>query len=182
MLFNYKHFWGDYDHYIDSHAAYPKEIRVVKNNIGVYSYKDAQSFRINNRKLNVVELPAYIYHYGWVRPPRLMTAKKKEQDSMHEGKEKAEIKYKNKANHFDYGPLKRLAKFNDTHPKVMDEWIKKFDWGDKLNYGKDYNLQRELFKHEKLKYKIITFIENKFFGGRQIGGFKNYNIVKKERT
>jgi hypothetical protein len=176
FLLKYIHFWGDYDHYINSHAAPPKEIRIVRNNSGVYSYKDALSFRIkNDRKLKVVEIPAYVYHYGWVRPPALMISKKKEQDSMHVGKDKAEEKYKNVEGYFNYGPLGRLPKFKATHPEAMKNWIEKFDWRDRLNYGREYDLERELFKHEKLNYKILTFIENIFFGGEQLFGFKNYN-------
>lgn len=181
FLFQYKHFWGDYDHYIDSHGWYPKEIRIVRNSIGVRSYKDAQSFRIDDRKMNVIDIPAYIYHYGWVRPPVVMTPKKKEQNAMHWGKDKAEIEYAKKANLFDYGPLGQLALYKDTNPKVMEEWIKDFHWKDQLNYGKKYILNREKEKHEKTKYKIITFIEKIFNGGNQIGGFKNYKIIGKEK-
>ena len=45
-----------------------KKIRVIKNNKSIYSYRDAQGFRKgNNEKLNVKQLNAYIYHYGWIR-------------------------------------------------------------------------------------------------------------------
>ena len=45
LLFNYRHFWGDYSHYIISHAWYPKEIRIIRNNPEIHSWRDAQSFR-----------------------------------------------------------------------------------------------------------------------------------------
>lgn len=181
FLFQYKHFWGDYEHYLDCHGWYPKEIRIVRNNIGVRSYKDAQSFRIADRKMNVIDIPAYIYHYGWVRPPVVMTPKKKEQDSMHWGKDKADEEYAKRDNLFNYGPLGQLPIYTGTNPKVMDEWIKDFHWKEQLNYGKDYNLNREPMKHERTKYKIMTKLEKLFNNGNQIGGFKNYHIIGKEK-
>lgn len=181
FLFQYKHFWGDYDHYLDCHGWYPKEIRIVRNNIGVKSYKDAQSFRIEDRKLNVIDIPCYIYHYGWVRPPLVMTPKKKEQDSMHWGKDKADKEYLSRPDLFNYGPLGQLPIYKDSHPMVMKEWMKDFHWKEQLNYGREYNLNREPMKHERLKYKIITILEKIFNGGNQIGGFRNYHIVGRER-
>ena len=81
FLFQYRHFWGDYQHYIISHAWYAKEIRIIRNVPGIYSWKDAQSFRKGEKnskefytntkdtlKLNVIELPVPIFHYGCVRP------------------------------------------------------------------------------------------------------------------
>lgn len=181
FLFQYKHFWGDYEHYLDSHGWYPKEIRIVRNNINVKSYKDAQSFRIGDRKLNVIDIPAYIYHYGWVRPPLVMTPKKKEQDSMHWGKDKAKERNINIPDLFNYGPLGQLPIYKGTNPIVMEEWIKDFHWKEQLNYGKEYNLNRDFMKHERRKYKIITLLEKIFNGGDQIGGFKNYHIIGKEK-
>jgi hypothetical protein len=40
---------------------------------GIRSYRDAQGFRINDRKLKVKLIDAYIYHYGWVKPPKGLT-------------------------------------------------------------------------------------------------------------
>jgi hypothetical protein len=45
LLFDYKHFWGDYHHHIVSHAWYPREIRIVRNLPDIHSWRDAQSFR-----------------------------------------------------------------------------------------------------------------------------------------
>ena len=45
FLFKYKHFWGDYDHFILSHAWYPREIRIIRNDPEIHSWRDAQSFR-----------------------------------------------------------------------------------------------------------------------------------------
>ena len=53
--------------------------------------------------LNVAPLDAYIYHYGWVRPPKYMQSKKKALDSIHKGDQKADQLYKERESDFDYG-------------------------------------------------------------------------------
>ncbi len=61
----------------------------------------------------------------------------------------------------------------------MKEWIAKFDWIDQLNYSsKENNPDREKWKQEKLKYKMVTFLEQNIFGGKDIFGFKNYDLLK----
>jgi len=60
LLLKYYHFYGSYDFLADSRSWYRHEIRIVKNNIGVKSWKDAQGFRINGRKLNVKPVDAEI--------------------------------------------------------------------------------------------------------------------------
>lgn len=191
LLFKYIHFWGDYAHYQNSHSWYPHEIRIVRNDPEIHSWESAQSFRripnfdgIHYRqqegtyKLKVATVDAYIYHYGWVRPPQYMLSKRKSLQTIHRGKAAAEEAHKGQVE-FDYGPMKLAAEFKGTHPKVMQRWIDKFDWADKLKWGGNTRLGREKVKHEKLKYRFITFLEQNFLGGRRIGGFKNYRIIRK---
>lgn len=190
LLFRYKHFWGDYNHYHDGHGWYPNEIRIVRNIPEIHSWQSAQSFRKfdyydnprqedGHHKLNVAEVNAEIYHYGWVRPPHLMQNKKKALDSVHWGSNKAKNYYDKAPQEFDYGPLNLLAEFNETHPAVMAEMIEKFNWSEKLRYSGKPNKFRELHKHEKLFIRFLSFIEKYFKGGRQIGGFENYNLLKR---
>lgn len=178
LLFDYYHFWGDYDHFLPFHGWYKNEIRVVRNNTAIYSSKDAQSFRKGqNTKLHVKSIDAHIYHYGWVRPPHMMQAKKKEQDSMHHGIEKSEANHRLNSNDYDYGALGSIPVFKSSHPKVMDGFRKNLFWKEKLNYTKKANLRRAKNKHEKFKYRLISFIENNLLGGRQIGGYSNWKKI-----
>ncbi len=182
LLFKYNHFFGDYEHYLPFHGWYRNEIRIVKNNRNIYSYKDAQSFRKeDNQKLNVVPIDAYVYHYGWVRPPHFMQSKKKEHDGIHHGKEKANKAYESKPMDFDYGALGKLPVFKHSHPKVMDDFRAKISWKDQLNYSKKANLNRDKMKHEKFKYRFITFLENTFNGGKDFAGYSNWNIVSPKK-
>ncbi len=192
FLFKYLHFWGDFNHYQYSHSWYKNEIRIVRNNPEIHSWESAQSFRripdfdakdyrqhIGTHKLKVVKLPAYIYHYGWVRPPELMQKKIKSLDTIHKGIEGANKISRNRPKVFNYGPLGKASKFTETNPSVMNDWIKKFNWADKLNYSKKETiLNRQIMDHDKLKYKIVSFLEQKVFNDIEIGGFKNYRLLK----
>ena len=191
LLFRYKHFWGDYNHYLLSHGWYPNEIRIIRNNKEIHSWESAQSFRKisgfdykdyrqqkGTCKLNVAKVDAEVYHYGWVRPPHLMQKKKKSLDTIHKGEKRVVELYSNQKTHFDYGPMKRLKVFTESHPEVMAEWIKKFDWKDLLDFTGNKFPDRDLYKHEKLKYRIVTWMEQNIVGGRELGGFRNYNLIK----
>lgn len=192
LLFKYRHFWGDFDHFHTSHVWYKKEIRIIRNLPDIHSWESAQSFRkipgfdgMNYRqqegtyKLKVVEIDAWIYHYGWVRPPELMQKKTKALDTIHKGAEKVEEMARHQHPGFDYGPLNRLAKFHGTHPAVMKHWIEAFHWQDQLRYDGKIPSHRPKHKHERLKYRIVSWIEQNILGGMTIGGFKNYRRIRR---
>ena len=193
LLFKYLHFYGDYDHHHPGHDWYKDEIRIVRNLPDVHSWISAQSFRripnfdgLNYRvtegthKLRVARVDAYIYHYGWVRPPSLMQKKNKSLGTIHHGKDAMDKDYSSKPVGFDYGPLGRLSKFQGTHPAVMKNWIDRFDWQDELNYSsKEVNPHRDKQPHDSLKSRVLTWIEQNLLGGRVIGGFNNYKLLKR---
>src|SRR6266403_2114004 len=51
LLFKYKHFYGSYDYYGHSRRWYRREIRILRNNKAIHSYRDAQGFRLAGRKI-----------------------------------------------------------------------------------------------------------------------------------
>ena len=191
LLFRYKHFWGDYNHYLLSHGWYPNEIRIIRNDNDIHSWCDAQSFRripdfdfknyrqqSGTYKLNVATVDAEVFHYGWVRPPKLMQTKRKSFDKLYHDAKNMEAFYSGQKEVFNYGPMKRLKNFTDIHPEVMKDWIAKFDWSDLLDYTGNKLPDRDLYKHEKLKYRIVTWMEQNLMGGKELGGFKNYNLIE----
>lgn len=190
LLFRYKHFWGDYNHYHVGHGWYPNEIRIVRNLPKIHSWQSAQSFRNfeyyenprqpqGHSKLKVATVDAEVFHYGWVRPPHLMQNKKRALDSVHWGLNRAKDYYEKAPQEFDYGPLSLLGKFTDTHPKVMDKMISQFNWKDKLQFSGKPNKYREPHKHETFFIRLLSLIEKIFLGGKQIGTFSNYILIKK---
>lgn len=163
LLFRYLHFWGDYTHAHRSHAWYPREIRMIRNGIGIESYRTAQSFRRQGRRLAVAPVNASIYHYGWVRPPHLMKAKNLEFATTHHGRGTAEQHFGPTAPAFSYGSLARVPRFKGTHPAVMRDWMARFDWAGDLQYEGPSPFR---FRHDRLKYRILTFIEQRLLAGR----------------
>jgi hypothetical protein len=186
FVFNYKHFWGDYEHYFADHCWYKKEIRIVRNLPDIHSWKDAQSFRIipkftgndhnrtkNTRKLQCIALDATIFHYGWVRPPETMKTKNDKVMKNYSITETDDI-----GDSFDYGRMDYCQVFTATHPAIMKEKILELNWKQKLRYSGPIAINRSKMKHEKPKYRILSRIEEKLLGGYVIGGFKNYKIIK----
>lgn len=193
FLFKYLHFWGDYDHIQDSHTWYRKEIRIIRNDEDIHSWRDAQSFRRipsfdgkdymqveGTSKLNVVGLNAHIYHYGWVRPPAYLSNKVKAFKETKYGKAHVNniISKGLILDYYDYGNMKELTVFKGSHPELMDYWIKKMDWKNQLRFKGPHTLNLMPDKHNKLKYRIISFIEKYLLFGKRLGEFKNYNIIK----
>ena len=166
FLFSYKHFWGDYRHYQWTHHWYRREIRVVRNGIGVRSWQSAQGFRINGRKMRVIQIPAEIFHYGWVRNPLKMRKKMIVLDTVHHGENEA--RRRNAPEHipFDYGIPDHLAVYHGTHPAVMRERIARKDW--------DWIPESPVrHRHDKLFVRLWSWVENEILGFR-IGEYKNY--------
>jgi hypothetical protein len=189
LLFKYKHFWADYGHYILSHAWYPKEIRIVRNDPQIHSWRDAQSFRRipdfdgkdykqkeGTFKLNVAEVDAEIFHYGWVRPPQYMQSKRKAFSTAYRGAQSAQKEFSTEDNLFDYGDLTKLKVYEDSHPAILKNWIERFDWQQHLYPNRTPSRKH---KHDRFKYRLLTFIEQTFLNGNLIGGFKNYKLLKR---
>lgn len=172
LAFRYLHFWGDYRHAHRSHAWYPTEIRMIRNGRGIQSYRSAQSFRRNGEKLRVAMVDATIYHYGWVRPPDVMTRKKIEMIHTHHGREEAATLRADLA--FNYGDLDRIPLFEGTHPDVMKDWIAKFNWADQLEAGRSIPVQH---RHDTFKIRLLTAIEQGVFRGRVRLGAQPYRRI-----
>jgi hypothetical protein len=193
LLFRYLHFWGDYQHIQDSHCWYRKEIRIIRNDPEIHSWESAQSFRRipgfngtdyrqqeGTYKLKVAAVDAEIFHYGWVRPPSVMQNKIKVFSMNHQGRPKierliAEHKYDRV---FDYGNLSRLTRFQGTHPAVMKDWIARFNWKDQLRFsGPARSLNPVKSKHDRFKYRVVSWIEKNLMRGRRLGEFRNYTLL-----
>ena len=166
LLFKYLHFYGTYDYVGDSRQWYNREVRIIRNDKGISSYKDAQGFRRNGIKLKVKAIAAYVYHYGWVKSPQQMFEKQKNVSTLwHESEEawrnivKADVFDFN--NHYD-----SLARFTGTHPLVMQPRIQRQHWNIELDTAA---------KKFSIKDRILHWIEKKT--GKRLFDFKNYTII-----
>ncbi|MFT3680287.1 MAG: glycosyltransferase family 2 protein [Ferruginibacter sp.] len=167
LLFRYNHFYGSYRYTGDGRSWYTKEIRVIRNNKQIRSYRDAQGFRWDdNRKLKVKEINAAVYHYGWVRSPRVMIKKINNFNRLYiPGFEKtAEAEKLDKVEQFDYSNVDTLSEFKGTHPAVMKSWVDKEDWG--------FERDTAVKKFKNAKHRLLYFL-NKQFGWRPFE-YRNY--------
>lgn len=166
LLFNYAHFYGSYDYVGASASWYANEIRVIKNDPSIYSYKDAQGFRKgDNEKLRVVPIDAFVYHYGWVKDPKAMQRKQENFNKYwHDDNWIDENVIKAEAFNYE-GHVRELKKFEGTHPKVMLDRIERLNW----QFDYDISIDR---KSRKDKIKKLL---------KRIGidtSYRNYIVAK----
>lgn len=166
LLFNYTHFYGSYDFIGDSRRWYRKEVRIIRPRIGVQSWKDAQGFRIDGKPLKVKESGASIYHYGWVKPPEQQQAK---QEYFHKLWHDDQWMKENipEVAEFDYSSIDSVARFEGTHPSVMQARVDRQNWKVNIDPAK---------KKLSVRYKFLLFIER--LTGWRAGEYKNYRILK----
>lgn len=126
LLFDYVHFYGDFFVVNRNPSAYRREVRIVRLDRGIVSWKDAQGFRKKNgeefEKLKVVHSRARIFHYGWVRPPEKMKEKTLEMDKLYHADGGGT------GDNYRYKRIYGLERFVGSHPKVMKERVEKKRW------------------------------------------------------
>lgn len=171
LLFNYHHFYGSYKYLGDGRKWYSKEIRVIRNNKKIKSYRDAQGFRWDDgRKLKVKKVNAFIYHYGWVRNPITMQQKYKD-FGKYWGDEETHNKWvkeiEKKSDTFDYSNIDSVTVFNGTHPSVMKDLVATEDW----NFEMD--IKKKNFK--SFKHKLLYFLWQQF--GWRPFEYSNYKKI-----
>jgi len=174
LLFSYNHFWGDYGRVQRSHCWYGHDIRVVRSGRGIRSWKSAQSFRMEEgtRKLRVVDSGAWVYHYGWVRHPLVMSRKQKALDRLHHSADWMKKHHTESDIPWDYGPLARVPLFRGTHPAVMADRIRNKDWRAE-DFGDPAHPPRH--EHLLLSMRLHTLLERLL--GTSIGGYSNWKKI-----
>ena len=163
LLFDYVHFYGSYDFVGDSRTWYRKEIRIIRNRKDIFSYRDAQGFRKEpNQKLSVADAGARVFHYGWVKHPEAQQQKQMQFHRMWHGDEYMEKNIAG-ADSFDYSKIDSLARFEGSHPRVMQARI------DRMNWTFSFDITQKNFG---LKNRLLYWLE-KYTGWRP-GEYKNY--------
>lgn len=165
LLFNYLHFYGTYDYVGDSRRWYHKEVRIVRPHTEIRSFKDAQGFRKHGKRIDVKQINATVYHYGWVKSPQKMLEKRinsldywNDQVKVHEALFKQEA--------FNFNDFDSLQRFTGTHPIVMQARVNAQNW------QVDLDIQKKKFT---LKEKLLYWFEKKT--GKRLFHFRNYRII-----
>ncbi len=168
LLFQYLHFYGTYDYVGDSRKWYKHEVRLIKNDRTISSYRDAQGFRRGDKKLNVVPVEAEVYHYGWVKSPEQMKRKQKNVARFYNEDDQAVHKFLSEPDYFDYNEFDSVRRFKGLHPEVMKRRIETKNWQVTLNSSK-----KKFSPKEWLLYKIEQLT------GKRLFSFRNYRILRK---
>lgn len=166
LLFKYLHFYGTYDYVGATRRWYNREIRIIRNDKNIHSYRDAQGFRKNGEKLKVKLIDAYIYHYGWVKSPQQQKHKVEDFHIYWSKDQEAQFK-KEQHELFDYmKDADILRKFDETHPAVMQKRI----------HEKSWNIQFDLSR-KKLSFTDTILYKIEKWTGKRLFDYKNYKII-----
>ncbi len=176
LLFDFLNFYGSYNYLNGTRYQHRKEIRIFRNKLGVFSYRDSQGFRKHStvkmkqqghkgEKLRVKDIGVPVYHYSYVRPPKQMQDKSRcfaqfylndsQLDKVFTGVEEV-----------NYYTIERVDPFVGTHPAVMKDWIK--------NGNYDFDPSR-LSGEMSLKKRVAYWLDNLL--GRRVGEYRNYKLL-----
>jgi glycosyltransferase involved in cell wall biosynthesis len=165
LALNYLHFWGSYDWVGDSRKWYRREVRIIRPGRGIRSFKDAQGFRKEGRKLQVKAVDAWIFHYGWVKPPAVQQTKQQDFHRYWHDEEWISQNVQPAAG-FDYSIINRLKPYHGDHPVVMNERISQKNW--------PFEPLRNV-RPLSLRHSLLDSLEK--LTGIRIGEYKNYRII-----
>ena len=148
LRFKYRHFYGSYDYYQDNYRNwYIREVRIIRNNRNIVSWGDAMNFRHKDTSpITYKDIDAEIFHYGWVKPPDTMLAKRIDFHRLYHTENEVE-RFAGSVTHYD--DLGNLKRFEESHPMVMKERIEMANW--------DFNAGIEKQKPDWIR-KILIFM------------------------
>ena len=165
LLFHYLHFYGTYDYIGDSRKWYNKEVRIIRNDKSIRSFKDAQGFRKKGKKINVKPLDAVIFHYGWVKSLPQMRKKIQEMGRYWAGGDKSRENME-KAALFEFAEYDSIEKYKGTHPATMANRIAEKNWQIALDPSRKKFSGRD---------RLLYWFEKRT--GKRLFDFRNYKII-----
>jgi hypothetical protein len=152
LVFDFYHFYGNENSYLDSPGWYRSEARIIKNSVRSYAPDGLFWLVLDSNKKGrypkAKHTSARCYHYGWVRSEEQMNLKS-EKVQKYWGGEPAKIDY----SQMDQSIIKE---FSGTHPRIVQDWLPK----DKGVYQTDPNYAPT--KKQK-KHRLMLRLE-KLFG------------------
>jgi hypothetical protein len=165
LRFRYLHFYGSYDYVAVAKKWYKYEVRIIRQDPEIRSYRDAQGFRKKGSKLLVRDSGGRIFHYGWVRPPEIQKQKAIEVSRFWH--DDAWIEKHIVPDPTPYKGEELLERFQGTHPKVMAKRIASANW----TFHYDPKQARVPWK-----YRLLYWLE-KHTGIRPFE-YRNYRLLE----
>ena len=152
LAFDFIHFYGNANSFLNSPGWYRSEARIIKTSIRSYAPDGLFWLVLDTNKKGryprAKKIGINCFHYGWVRSEAEMNLKSK----------KVQKYWGGKPNFIDYSQMDEsiIKEFNGTHPEVVRKWLP-IENG-KYKTDPNYSLS---FKQQK--HRIIIKIE-KIFG------------------
>ena len=154
LFFRYLHFVADY--WSTNPWAYHKAVRIIRNNGEVESCGDAVGFHVKATRQYLPSGPrewlaysgARMFHYGWVKDPKTMTAKKREQVTVYHGDNVPASEARQLAGDtFQFENYPILKEFRGRHPAVMADRIRSSRrWAIRRNRWLNWRFYREVLR------------------------------------
>lgn len=133
FTFRYLHFYGDYCSC--NPWFYHRAVRIIRNDSQVESCGDAVGFWLKAdrgylqtvHKDRVRPSGARIYHYGWVKPSRVLLDKFRYQVARHHGDQPGEEQARMLAREvYEFDEYDIMKNFSGTHPAVMADRVSRY--------------------------------------------------------
>ena len=121
LIFDFYHFYGNANSYLDSPGWYRSEARIIKNSLRTYAPDGLFWLVLDNNKTGryprAKHTGAKCYHYGWVRSEAQMNLKSKNVQKYWGGE----------ANKIDYSKMDQsiIKEFQGQHPEIIKDWLPK---------------------------------------------------------
>jgi hypothetical protein len=163
LVFDFYHFYGNANTYLNSPGWYRSEARIIKNSVRSYAPDGLFWLVLDHNKKGryprAKHTGVHCYHYGWVRSEEQMNLKS-QKVQRYWGKNHAKV---------DYSQIDSmiLKEFTGSHPKVVLEWLP----NDEGVFKSDPSYKLSL---KQKKHRIMIIIENIF--GNDLSK-KHYKLV-----
>ena len=150
LVFDYYHFFGSKSWVASSPAWYRQEVRIIKNNLRVWSPDALYFVSMDKNKIgrypNAALVGASIYHYGHIRSISSMNNKLK----------KVGKYWRKKLPNFTSYTIdpKAIKPFLGSHPSIMKKWLR-----DKAEPFFFPDVKHKLTRREK-KHRWLIILEN----------------------
>ncbi|WP_435189491.1 glycosyltransferase [Pseudothioglobus sp. nBUS_23] len=145
LVFDFLHFYGNANSYLDSPGWYRSEARVIKSSVRSYAPDGLFWLILDGNKKGrypkAKKVDVQCFHYGWIRTEQQMNLKS-EKVQKYWGKDPVIIDYSK----FDQSIIRE---FNGDHPEIISSWLPKSDGI--YHADNNYTLNKKEIKHQKMK-------------------------------
>jgi glycosyltransferase involved in cell wall biosynthesis len=150
LTFKYLHFYGDY--YSLNPWFYHRAVRIIRNDGQVESFGDAVGFclKADQGYLQTAHRDrlrpsgATVFHYGWVKQPKVLLEKFRYQVARHHGDQPGEEQARMLAKEaYEFDEYDIMKNFTGEHPAVMRERVSRYP---KLKPGRNRWLEPAFYR------------------------------------